>query len=125
LKKDHRLDTTNDTHVKKDGSNKDNFQWFCGEAGKALSFIPIVGKTLQGIGDSEGGFLGALGGGLKGAAEGVVDVIKKGKITPMQLLADMAIGGITKAATGGATDNPLEAITNAGRNKTDNQDIGG
>lgn len=113
LKKDHTLDKTNDTHVKKDGSNKDNFQWAMGEAGKALAFIPIVGDTLKKIGDSEGGLLGVLKAGVEGVAEGVVDTIKKGKFTPWSFVGSMVAGGITQAATGGRTADPIEAITHA------------
>ncbi|WNZ63919.1 hypothetical protein QEG98_09600 [Myxococcus sp. MxC21-1] len=71
----HQLPTTKDTHVKADGSNKDNFQWFAGEAGKHLWFLPGVSNALTGIGNSEGGFKGAATGyfkTVKGAAEGVI-----------------------------------------------------
>ncbi|MDC0713979.1 hypothetical protein POL68_36270 [Stigmatella sp. ncwal1] len=97
---DHRLPTTSDTHVKKDGSNKDNFQWFAGEAGKNLWFIPGVSNVLTGIGESEGGALGAIKGGLggmvntwKGAAEGVIGSLMSGKPNPLS----MALGAYTGA----------------------------
>ncbi|ADO70013.1 hypothetical protein [Stigmatella aurantiaca] len=97
---DHRLPVTSDTHVKKDGSNKDNFQWFAGEAGKNLWFIPGVSNVLTGIGESEGGALGAIEGGLggmvktwKGAAEGVIGSLMGGKPNPLS----MALGAYTGA----------------------------
>jgi hypothetical protein len=44
LKVNHTLDTTTDTHVRSDGSNKDNGDWFFDEVGKALGaiFQPIT-----------------------------------------------------------------------------------
>lgn len=107
LNKDHRLPTTSDSHVKKDGSNKDNFQWFAGEVGKKLWFIPGLSNVLTGIGNSEGGFLGAVKGGLggmvktwKGVAEGVVGALKFGRINPASLLLGAYKGalGETEAA---------------------------
>lgn len=100
LGSDHQLPTTNDSHVKEDGSNKDNFQWFAGEVGKNLWFIPGVSNVLTGIGNSEGGALGAIKGGLggmvqtwKGAAEGVLGGLTTGKINPLS----MALGAYTGA----------------------------
>jgi hypothetical protein len=100
LGSDHQLPTTNDSHVKEDGSNKDNFQWFAGEAGKNLWFLPGVSNVLTGIGNSEGGALGALKGGLggmvqtwKGAAEGVIGGLTTGKVNPLS----MALGAYTGA----------------------------
>ncbi|WP_395807169.1 hypothetical protein [Archangium minus] len=111
LNAEHRLDTTSDTHVKKDGSNKDNFQWFAGEAGKKLWFIPGVSNVLTGIGESEGGFLGALEGGLggvvktwKGAAEGVFGALTTGRVNPLS----MALGAYTGAL--GETDAAPEEV---------------
>ncbi|MFE8600189.1 polyadenylate binding domain-containing protein [Archangium violaceum] len=104
---DHRLPTTNDTHVKKDGSNKDNFQWFAGEAGKHLWFIPGVSNVLTGIGNSEGGVKGVIEGGLggvvktwKGAAEGVIGALGTGKVNPASALLGAYTGalGETEAA---------------------------
>ncbi|QRK14061.1 hypothetical protein JQX13_42445 [Archangium violaceum] len=107
LNAEHRLDVTSDTHVKKDGSNKDNFQWFAGEVGKKLWFIPGLSNVLTGIGDSEGGFLGALKGGFggvlktwKGVAEGVFGALKGGRINPFSMALGAYTGalGETKAA---------------------------
>jgi len=104
---DHRLPTTSDTHVKKDGSNKDNFQWFAGEAGKHLWFMPGVSNVLTGIGNSEGGAGGAILGGLggvvqtwKGAAEGLIGAVGTGKINPASALLGAYTGalGQTEAA---------------------------
>jgi hypothetical protein len=96
----HQLPTTNDSHVKADGSNKDNFQWFAGEVGKNLWFIPGVSNVLTGIGNSDGGALGAIKGGLggmvqtwKGAAEGIIGGLTTGKINPLS----MALGAYTGA----------------------------
>lgn len=107
LNTEHRLDVTSDTHVKKDGSNKDNFQWFAGEVGKKLWFIPGLSNVLTGIGDSEGGFLGALKGGFggvlktwKGAAEGIFGALKGGRINPFSMALGAYKGalGETEAA---------------------------
>jgi hypothetical protein len=107
LKDDHRLDKTNDSHVRADGTNKDNFQWFAGEVGKKLWFIPGLSNVLTGIGDSKGGFLGALKGAAggvldtwKGVAEGVANSFKGGRINPASLLLGAYTGALsnTKAA---------------------------
>lgn len=66
LREHHRLDSTSDTHVRKDGTNKDNVQWAAGEAGKRTGFIPGLSNILLGIGDSEPGVIGAI----KGAKAG-------------------------------------------------------
>ncbi|RKH66171.1 hypothetical protein [Corallococcus llansteffanensis] len=113
---DHQLPTTKDTHVKADGSNKDNFQWFAGEAGKALWFLPGVSNVLTGIGNSEGGFKGVLEGAatgyfntLKGAAEGVVGSITKGRANP----ASMIFGGVMGAlGSTEAAPQPVKDIAN-------------
>lgn len=104
---DHQLPTTNDTHVKEDGSNKDNFQWFAGEVGKKLWFLPVVSNVLTGVGNSEGGFKGVLEGAatgylntLKGAAEGMLGAITKGRPNPASLIFGGVMGalGNTEAA---------------------------
>lgn len=104
---DHQLPTTNDTHVKEDGSNKDNFQWFAGEVGKKLWFLPVVSNVLTGVGNSEGGFKGVLEGAatgylntLKGAAEGMLGSITKGRPNPASLIFGGVMGalGNTEAA---------------------------
>jgi hypothetical protein len=104
---DHQLPTTSDTHVKADGSNKDNFQWFAGEVGKHTWFIPGLSNVLTGIGESEGGFLGAVKGGAegvlntwKGAAEGVLSAVTTGKVNPASLALGAYAGalGETEAA---------------------------
>ena len=66
LRDHHRLDSTSDTHVKADGTNKDNLQWLAGEAGKRTWFIPGLSNILLGIGDSDSGVEGAI----KGAKAG-------------------------------------------------------
>ena len=66
LHEHHRLDSTSDTHVRKDGTNKDNVQWAAGEAGKRIRFVPGLSNILLGIGDSEPGVIGAI----KGAKAG-------------------------------------------------------
>ncbi|WP_239470658.1 hypothetical protein [Archangium violaceum] len=101
LGSEHRLPTTSDTHVKKDGSNKDNFQWFAGEAGKHLWFLPGVSNVLTGIGNSEGGVKGVIEGGLggmvktwKGAAEGVLGALGTGKVNPASALLGAYTGAL-------------------------------
>jgi len=107
LSADHQLPTTNDSHVKEDGSNKDNFQWFAGEVGKKLWFLPVVSNVLTGVGNSEGGFKGVLEGAatgylntLKGAAEGIAGSIMKGRPNPASLILGGVMGalGNTEAA---------------------------
>ncbi len=100
---DHQLPTTNDSHVKADGSNKDNFQWFAGEVGKNLWFIPGVSNVLTGIGNSEGGFLGAIKGAAggvlqtwKGAAEGILGAVTKGRINPATLALGAYKGALSE-----------------------------
>ncbi|AEI68701.1 hypothetical protein [Corallococcus macrosporus] len=104
---EHQLPTTKDTHVKADGSNKDNFQWFAGEAGKHLWFLPGVSNVLTGIGDSEGGVKGAFEGAakgylntVKGAAEGVLGAVTTGRINPASMIFGGAMGALanTEAA---------------------------
>ncbi|MFP2932337.1 hypothetical protein ACLESO_45715 [Pyxidicoccus sp. 3LG] len=112
----HQLPTTKDTHVKADGSNKDNFQWFAGEAGKHLWFLPGVSNVLTGIGNSEGGFKGVLEGAatgyfktLKGAAEGVIGSITTGRANPASMIFGGAMGAL------GSTDaapQPVKDIAN-------------
>jgi hypothetical protein len=103
LGSEHRLPTTSDTHVKKDGSNKDNFQWFAGEAGKHLWFLPGVSNVLTGIGNSEGGVKGVIEGGLggmvktwKGAAEGVIGALGTGKVNPASALLGAYTGALAE-----------------------------
>jgi hypothetical protein len=63
-----RLPTTSDSHVNPDGTNQDNFQWFCGQAGKVLGFIPGLSNVLEGIDSGDGN---TLDGALEGAFGGV------------------------------------------------------
>ncbi|WIG99530.1 hypothetical protein [Myxococcus sp. SDU36] len=104
---EHQLPTTKDTHVKADGSNKDNFQWFAGEAGKHLWFLPGVSNVLTGIGNSEGGVKGVFEGAakgylntVKGAAEGVLGAVTTGRINPASMIFGGAMGALanTEAA---------------------------
>ncbi len=48
---DHNLQTTTDTHVNKDGTNKDNFQWGMEQVGdvlgKIVSAIPGIGQIAS------------------------------------------------------------------------------
>ncbi|QQR48514.1 hypothetical protein JKA73_26325 [Myxococcus xanthus] len=113
---EHQLPTTKDTHVKADGSNKDNFQWFAGEAGKRLWFLPGVSNVLTGIGNSEGGVKGVFEGAakgyfntLKGAAEGVIGAVGKGGVNPASMIFGGAMGalGSTEAAP-----QPVKDIAN-------------
>jgi len=88
-----------------------NFQWFAGEVGKNLWFIPGLSNVMTGIGNSEGGFLGALEGAAggvlqtwKGAAEGVLDSVKTGRINPVSL----GLGAYTGAL--GQTEAAPQAV---------------
>ncbi len=103
LKADHKLDETNDTHVKANGSNKDNLPWAAGEAGKALWMVPGLSNVLTGIGDSDGTVGGMIKGGVEGAidtAEGALSGIAAGRGNPAAMLAGAYAGALseTKAA---------------------------
>ncbi|WP_375757305.1 hypothetical protein [Corallococcus exercitus] len=113
---EHQLPTTKDTHVKADGSNKDNFQWAAGEAGKALWFLPGVSNVLTGVGNSEGGFKGVLEGAatgylntLKGVAEGVVGSVTKGRANPASMLFGAYMGALGNTE---AAPQPVKGIAN-------------
>lgn len=73
LPENKQLPQTKDTHVRMDGTNKDNFQWGMGEFGKILSNIPVLKSIaapfFNNIGEARN--LGEVfTGGLKGLAEG-------------------------------------------------------
>ncbi|GMU03784.1 hypothetical protein [Corallococcus caeni] len=113
---EHQLPTTKDTHVKADGSNKDNFQWAAGEAGKALWFVPGLSNVLTGVGNSEGGFKGVLEGAatgylntLKGAAEGVIGSITKGRANPAGMIFGAYMGALGNTE---AAPQPVKDIAN-------------
>lgn len=74
-----KLPQTNDTHVRVDGTNKDNFQWGMGEFGKILSNIPILKSVaaplFNNIGEARD--LGEVfTGGLSGLAEGAMSAAR-------------------------------------------------
>ncbi|MBP2169591.1 hypothetical protein J2125_002783 [Erwinia toletana] len=100
------LPETSDTHVRKDGTNKDNFQWGMGEIGKVLSNIPILksvlAPTFNNIGEARD--LGEVfTGGLKGLGEGALSAARG------------PVGwGITAA-----TDTVQIAMENANKDKKD------
>ncbi len=111
LKDDHRLDKTNDPWVYKDGTNKSEFKGAITNIGQKLAFIPGLSNVLKGMGESQGGFFDTLGGAFKGVAqtwknnaEGAIDSIQKGKITPNQLLFGAYMGNIKNSE-----DIPREA----------------
>ncbi|TQV84057.1 hypothetical protein FKG94_05165 [Exilibacterium tricleocarpae] len=87
LPENHQLDQTKDSHVRLDGSNKDNFQWVMGEIGKVLSKIPILRSATA-------PFFEALGEG-----RGLGDTIAKGFMG----LAQNAFGAVTTVAGGPAS----------------------
>jgi len=79
LPENKQLPQTTDTHVRMDGTNKDNFQWGMGEIGKILSNIPILKSVaapfFNNIGEARN--LGEVfTGGLKGLAEGGMSVAR-------------------------------------------------
>ena len=79
LPENKQLPETNDSHVRMDGTNKDNFQWGMGEFGKILSNIPILKSVaapfFNNIGEARN--LGEVfTGGLKGLAEGGMSVAR-------------------------------------------------
>nr|WP_024966775.1 hypothetical protein [Pantoea sp. IMH] len=106
LPADGNLPQTKDTHVRKDGTNKDNFQWGMGEVGRVLSNIPILKSVLapmfNNIGEAR--TLGEVfTGGLTGLAEGAMSAAR----------------GPAGWAVTAATDVVSIAIENGGKNKKD------
>ncbi len=99
LKDDHRLDKTNDTHVKADGSTKNNLNWAAGEAGKALWFIPGLSRVLTGVGDSDGSLGGMIKGGIEGGVETAVDALE-GMVGSGKNPASALFGAYTGALAG-------------------------
>ena len=110
LRADHRLDTTSDSHVRSDGSNKDDLQWAAGEAGSKLWFAPGLSNVLLGIGNSASGLGPAIAGAkagidktmddglsqvingivtgdLRGALRGGLDLVRKNEATPVSVKA--------------------------------------
>lgn len=94
LPETRQLDKTNDTHVRLDGSNKDNFQWGMGELGKIVSKIPILGgiwgPVLNGIGEGRG-LWDTIGKGLLGYAQGAFTAITTFAGGPASIAASAAI----------------------------------
>jgi hypothetical protein len=95
----HGLHTTNDSHVRSNGTNKDNFQWFMGEVGDALSFLPGISNVLRAIGESHNGPAGVFLAGLAGLGqtflgglEGLKDGIVSGDLDPISLVFDIYNG---------------------------------
>ncbi|WP_178113120.1 hypothetical protein [Acerihabitans arboris] len=77
LPQNGQLPDTKDTHVRLDGTNKDNFQWAMGRIGDFLSHIPILKSIaapfFNNIGEARN--LGEVfSGGLKGLAQGALSV---------------------------------------------------
>ncbi|WP_231988979.1 hypothetical protein [Pseudomonas synxantha] len=105
LRDDHRLDSTKDNYVKKDGTVKSDLQWFAGEVGKKTWFIPGLSNVFNGISNSEPGIDGAIegakagfdktradgfdkalasavSGDFKGIAQGYADTVRNNESTP-------------------------------------------
>jgi len=77
LPQNRQLPATKDTHVRLDGTNKDNFQWAMGRIGNFLSHIPILKSIaapfFNNIGEARN--LGEVfSGGLKGLAQGALSI---------------------------------------------------
>ena len=98
LPQSRQLDQTNDTHVRLDGSNKDNFQWFVGEVGKVFNKIPLlnigVGPTLEAIGEGRN-FWDSLGKGALAFGKGISEAALMCLGGP----AGIAVGVVTNVAT--------------------------
>ncbi len=92
------LPKTNDSHVREDGTNKDNFQWAMGEIGKVLSNIPILKSVLapmfnnmgeaRGLGDVFTGALKGIGEGAMSAARGPVGWAMTAATDTAQIVAE-------------------------------------
>lgn len=73
------LPQTKDSHVRLDGTNKDNFQWAMGEIGKSLSNIPILKSVVAPMFNNMGearGLGGVFTGALKGIGEGAMSAAR-------------------------------------------------
>lgn len=66
LRDDHRLDPTNDSYVREDGTIKNDFQWFAGKVGEYTWMFPGLSNMANGISNSEPG----IGGAIEGAKAG-------------------------------------------------------
>ena len=115
LPENRQLDQTNDTHVREDGSNKDNLQWFAGEVGKFFNKIPllniVVGPTLEAFGEGRN-FFDSLSKGALAFGKGALEA------------ATMVLGGPVGIATGVATNVALTTAENIHEAKT-GKDISG
>jgi len=91
----NNLARTKDSHVRPDGSTKNDFQAGLSKAGDKLFFVPGLSNVLKGAGNAKDGDVGDM---LKGAAggvtktwkntaEGAVESAKSGDITPRGMLA--------------------------------------
>ncbi len=120
IKDDQQLDVTKDSHVRPNGTNKDNFQWACGQAGKVLKYIvPGLGNVLVGVGDSEGGVGGVFKGAFKGVVKtwkndlnGLKDAITKGRISPAQIAVSMYKSNIEGAIKDDAKAKAKDEVKN-------------
>ncbi len=100
LRDDHRLDKATDSHVRTDGTTRDNAAVNIENIGKKLRFIPGLSNVLQGIGgadkDHAVGFGARIAGGFKGVVktwkadfDGLAHAVKTGRLTPASILTSM------------------------------------
>lgn len=94
-------------YVFADGTNKSEIKGIMTTVGNALWFLPGVSNVLNGMGNAKGGFGETLLGGFegvvdtwKGAAEGLLNAFKGGRMNPASMLVGMYTGalGRTEAA---------------------------
>lgn len=105
LPHDRKLDLTNDSHVRIDGSNMDNFQWGAGQAGNILEKLPIAGHIIGEplVQMSKGGdALDVISRGLTSLQEGTTTVASAAAAGPYGVLA---LGAADSINTG------VEALT--------------
>lgn len=117
LRADHRLDSTSDTHVRSDGSNKDNLQWVAGVAGRWLWPMPLVSNMLFGIERSDPD-LGSI---IAGAKAGMDKTMNDGLGQALTGVVSGDFGAVVQGATdmlrkNEATPETVKAVLDASRN---------
>ncbi|AJY31595.1 hypothetical protein BTM_5416 [Burkholderia thailandensis 34] len=89
----HQLDQTSDTHVRLDGTNKDNLQWGFEQAGK------YIGAVFKGIGKA------------------VVDIVTKGRFNPVSAVLSVVKNVGTSVAKQAVEDSNLSPDAKQTANK--------
>ncbi|KWZ47993.1 hypothetical protein WS73_05515 [Burkholderia savannae] len=89
----HQLDQTSDTHVRLDGTNKDNLQWGFEQAGKYIVAV------------------------FKGIGRAVVDIVTKGRFNPVSAVLSVVKNVGTQVAKQAVEDSNLSSDAKRKANK--------